>query len=56
MFNKNQKINCEVYDCKYCNKDKEICELSKITVTKVGNADVKEDTVCDSYKKDKAVD
>lgn len=48
---KNQKINCKVHDCKYCDCDDSICLLKEIEVCncKTGNIS-KELTMCNSYK------
>ena len=50
---KKQKINCRVYDCKYCDCDCNICNLDSIEVCNCSNDHKKEATMCDSYKKEK---
>lgn len=51
-----QKINCKVHDCKYCNCDKDVCELKEITVTNCTHGQTpKELTICDSYKARKSI-
>lgn len=51
MSNKNQKINCDVFDCKHCNCDDCLCELEKIRVCNCNYNCDKESTMCDSYDK-----
>ena len=53
MKKKDQKINCEVFDCNYCNCDDCKCELEEIKVCNCSNNENKEATMCDSYKKRK---
>ena len=48
---KNQKINCTVYDCKYCNVMKDMCNLKQIKVACCPSSDEKESTMCDNYVK-----
>ena len=48
---KDQKIKCDVHDCKHCNCDKDECQLSKIKVCSSSPEEAKEATMCDSYKK-----
>ena len=50
-FMKDQKIDCDVHDCKHCNCDKNECELNKIKVCNCASDATKEATMCDSYKK-----
>ena len=45
-----QKINCNVYDCKFCNLKRDKCELEEIQVCNCGDNLKKEATMCDSYK------
>lgn len=47
---KEQKINCRVYDCKYCNCDFECCNLDSIEVCNCNSEQKKEATMCDSYE------
>ena len=50
-----QKINCVVHDCKYCNRENDICELKEIKVCNcVSGEKTKELTMCDSYKERKS--
>lgn len=49
---KKQKIDCTVFDCKYCDCDMECCKLGKIKVCNCADDKDKESTMCDSYKKD----
>lgn len=49
--NMNQKINCTVYDCKYCDALKDKCELKQIKVACCKAEDEKESTMCDNYVK-----
>lgn len=52
MKKQNQKIGCEVESCKHLNCDEHICSLNEIKVAnKNGQADCKEETICDSYDK-----
>ncbi len=46
-----QKINCNVYDCKHCNCEMEVCKLPAINVASYGKGFEKTSTICDSYKK-----
>ena len=50
---KNQKINCTVYDCAYCDYMKDACKLKEIKVACCKADDEKEATMCDSYVKSK---
>ena len=51
MAQKNQKINCNVHDCKHCNCDKDECSLIKIKVCNCNDNCDKESTMCNSYDK-----
>ena len=46
-----QKINCNVYDCMYCNYSQDKCSLSEIKVCNCKDNTNKESTMCDSYEK-----
>ncbi len=46
-----QKINCSVYDCKYCDVMKDLCNLKQIKVACCRADNTKESTMCDSYEK-----
>ena len=47
----NQKIKCEVHDCKYCNCDSNLCKLKEIDVCNcTSGKSPKELTMCNSYK------
>lgn len=48
---KDQKIKCDVYDCKHCACEEENCELESIQVCSCNPEETKEATMCDSYKK-----
>lgn len=46
-----QKIKCQVYDCKYCNCYKDLCDLKEIEVVNCTSGESpKELTMCNSYK------
>lgn len=47
---KDQKIKCDVEDCKHCDCENHVCELSKIKVCNCDGCGCKETTMCDSYK------
>ena len=49
----NQKINCNVEDCKHCNNLDNTCTLGKITVETIKEKSIcsKEGTFCNSYEK-----
>jgi len=50
-----QKIKCQVHDCKYCNCEKNLCELMEINVVNcTSGKSPKELTMCDSYKAKKS--
>lgn len=49
---KKQKINCSVYDCKYCNCDIDCCNLDSIKVCNCDSKHKKETTMCDSYEEE----
>lgn len=51
MKKENQIIKCNVYDCKHCNCDDNVCNLRSIKVCNCNNSSEKESTMCDSYKK-----
>lgn len=53
MEKEKQKIECDVYDCEYCDCDCDRCSLVGIKVSKRNENNCKEDTLCDSYKKRK---
>ena len=47
----NQKIKCEVHDCKYCDCECNLCKLKEIDVCNCINGKTpKELTMCNSYK------
>ncbi len=48
---KNQSIDCSVHDCKYCDCECDKCRLNCIKVDSCGKDNVKENTMCASYKK-----
>ena len=48
---KKQIINCSVYDCSFCNREKDKCELEEIKVSNQNNSKNKTGTMCASYKK-----
>lgn len=48
---KMQKIECNVYDCKYCNVMKDLCRLKKIKVKCCRSLDDDEATMCANYVK-----
>lgn len=50
-----QKIKCQVHDCKYCNCEKNLCDLKEIEVVNcTSGQNPKELTMCDSYKAKKS--
>lgn len=51
-YMKKQKINCRVYDCKYCNNECDLCKLDAIEICNCASDETKEATMCDSYKKE----
>ena len=52
---KMQKIKCKVHDCKYCNCEKNLCELTAIEIVNcISGKTPKELTMCDSYKSRKS--
>lgn len=50
---KDQKIDCTVYDCRYCDCDNDNCTLKSIKVCSCDCGEDKEATMCDSYKEKK---
>ncbi len=46
----NQKIKCDVFDCKHCNCDDKVCNLKEIKVCNCSHDDTKEATMCYSFK------
>lgn len=48
---KDQKINCSVHDCKYCECGCNECTLEQIKVCNCDHTKEKEATMCNSYKK-----
>lgn len=46
-----QKINCSVYDCKFCDVMKDLCQLKQIKVACCRGDSAKESTMCDNYEK-----
>lgn len=48
---KEQIIGCTVQDCKYCDCEKNKCQLKEIKIRNSGCEACKENTICDSYKK-----
>ena len=51
MVIKMQKINCNVYDCTFCNCKHDKCSLQEINVCNCKDELTKDSTMCDSYKK-----
>lgn len=50
-----QKIKCQVHDCKYCDCDKNLCDLKEIEVVNCTSGEnPKELTMCNSYKAKKS--
>ena len=47
----NQKINCTVHDCEYCNCEQNCCQLKDIKVCNCAPEHEKEATMCASYEK-----
>lgn len=47
---KDQKIKCDVFDCKHCDCNNNCCVLKEIKVRNCNNDRDKESTMCDSYK------
>lgn len=47
----NKNIECIVHDCINNCTEKSYCKLKKIKVGKIKNTNEKENTVCESYKK-----
>ena len=47
---KKNKINCDVHECKHCDKEEEKCTLDEIKVSKSNDDNEKEDTMCDSFE------
>ena len=52
MKKNKQKISCDVASCKHNDQHDKICELDQIMVTEQTKAEEKQDTVCDSFKKE----
>ena len=48
---KKQVINCSVYDCEFCNRNHDKCELNEIKVANQSEEMSKKGTMCASYKK-----
>lgn len=48
---KNQKIDCSVHDCFYCDCDNDACDKKEIKVCSCDSNEKKEATMCDSYKR-----
>lgn len=53
MKNDEQKINCSVHDCKYCNCDCNKCNLEQIKVCNCDGCGNKKTTMCNSYEQKK---
>jgi len=49
-FMKKQIINCSVYDCLFCNRKQDICELKEIKVAHSNSKSEKEATMCASFE------
>ena len=50
-----QKIKCQVHDCKYCDCNKDLCDLKEIEVVNCTSGETpKELTMCNSYKAKKS--
>lgn len=47
-----QNINCNVHDCKHCNKENSKCLLDEIKICSCGDENKKENTMCNNYKKE----
>ena len=46
-----QIINCSVYECSFCNRNDEKCELNEIKIANQSSSKSKKGTMCVSYKK-----
>jgi len=53
MKKNEQKIKCDVFECRHCICDECICNLDEIKVSNCNNNKDKESTMCDSFKKRK---
>lgn len=53
-----QKIKCNVYECKHCNCNLDACKLSKIDISTCDDekCDCKEGTMCANFEKNKEND
>ncbi|MCI5879741.1 MAG: hypothetical protein MRZ34_03040 [Bacillales bacterium] len=47
---KKQVIYCDVFDCKYCDCNKECCKLSSIRVSTSLSENPKYSTMCENFK------
>lgn len=50
MQKNRQSIKCDVFDCKHCICDDEVCSLNEIKVCNCFNDKEKEATMCDSFE------
>lgn len=51
MYNKEQRIECDVTTCKHIDCGNNVCKLEKIKVScNCENANSKDDTICSNYK------
>lgn len=49
----NQKIKCDVDSCKYNDCSEKRCQLNEIKISCDYRADCKDETICDSFEKNK---
>lgn len=50
-MSKNDNIDCNVHDCRYCNCECNKCKLNCIKVSHSNKDNTKRSTMCSSYKK-----
>lgn len=50
-MSKNDNIDCNVHDCKYCDCNNDKCKLNCIKVAHSDKDTCKESTMCASYKR-----
>lgn len=51
FMSKNDNIDCNVHDCRYCNCECNKCKLNCIKVSHSNKDNTKRSTMCSSYKK-----
>ena len=50
IMNNKQTIKCDVYNCKYCDCNRDICKLKRIKISNCKSDNPYDATICASFK------